>query len=53
MTDVEAVTAPTAASTPFDLVERRIWSGRAEAYARTYARLCAHPSAALLGATSS
>ncbi|MFB6702189.1 MULTISPECIES: class I SAM-dependent methyltransferase [Streptomyces] len=50
MTDVEAVTAPTAASTPFDLAERRIWSGRAEAYARTYARLCAHPSAALLDA---
>ncbi|MGW3335250.1 class I SAM-dependent methyltransferase [Streptomyces rubiginosohelvolus] len=50
MTDVKAVTAPTAASTPFDLAERRIWSGRAEAYARTYARLCAHPSAALLDA---
>ncbi|NEE17608.1 SAM-dependent methyltransferase, partial [Streptomyces sp. SID7499] len=29
--------------TPFDHAERRIWSGRAEAYARTYARLCAHP----------
>lgn len=36
--------------TPFDRAERRIWSGKAEAYARTYARLCAHPAAALLDA---
>ncbi|MFE7372626.1 class I SAM-dependent methyltransferase [Streptomyces anulatus] len=36
--------------TPFDHAERRIWSGRAEAYARTYARLCAHPAALLLDA---
>ncbi|MEW1758970.1 methyltransferase domain-containing protein [Streptomyces cyaneofuscatus] len=36
--------------TAFDRVERRIWSGKAEAYARTYARLCAHPAAALLDA---
>lgn len=35
-------------TTPFDRAERRIWSGRAEAYARTYARLCAHPVEALL-----
>ncbi|WP_030581355.1 class I SAM-dependent methyltransferase [Streptomyces anulatus] len=37
-------------TTPFDRAERRIWSGKAEAYARTYARLCAHPAAALLDA---
>ncbi|QYA94630.1 class I SAM-dependent methyltransferase [Streptomyces anulatus] len=36
--------------TPFDHAERRIWSGRAEAYARTYARLCAHPAVLLLDA---
>lgn len=36
--------------TPFDRAEHRIWSGKAEAYARTYARLCAHPAAALLDA---
>ncbi|NEB35614.1 class I SAM-dependent methyltransferase [Streptomyces sp. SID14515] len=36
--------------TAFDHAERRIWSGKAEAYARTYARLCAHPAAALLDA---
>ncbi|MFH9297423.1 class I SAM-dependent methyltransferase [Streptomyces sp. NPDC017520] len=36
--------------TPFDHAERRIWSGKAEAYARTYARLCAHPAAGLLDA---
>ncbi|MFD4027320.1 class I SAM-dependent methyltransferase [Streptomyces sp. NPDC058576] len=37
-------------TTPFDVAERRIWSGKAEAYADTYARLCAHPAAALLDA---
>ncbi|WP_241193118.1 hypothetical protein [Streptomyces sp. ADI98-10] len=37
-------------TTPFDRAERRIWSGKAEAYARTCARLCAHPAAALLDA---
>ncbi|MFE2293471.1 class I SAM-dependent methyltransferase [Streptomyces sp. NPDC059452] len=36
--------------TPFDDAERRIWSGRAPAYARTYAQLCAHPVPALLDA---
>lgn len=36
--------------TPFDHAERRIWSGKADAYARTYARLCAHPAALLLDA---
>ncbi|MFY0514626.1 class I SAM-dependent methyltransferase [Streptomyces anulatus] len=36
--------------TPFDHAERRIWSGKAETYARTYARLCAHPAALLLDA---
>lgn len=44
------MTAVTTVTTPFDDAERRIWSGRAEAYARTYARLCAHPAAALLDA---
>ncbi|MFE6700093.1 class I SAM-dependent methyltransferase [Streptomyces sp. NPDC057718] len=38
------------APTPFDHAERRIWSGKAEPYARTYAGLCAHPVAALLDA---
>ncbi|MFF3030501.1 class I SAM-dependent methyltransferase [Streptomyces rubiginosohelvolus] len=47
MTEVKTVTAPT---TPFDHAERRIWSGKAEAYAGTYARLCAHPAEALLDA---
>lgn len=28
--------------TAFDVSERRIWEGRAESYARTFARLCAH-----------
>ncbi|PCG85570.1 SAM-dependent methyltransferase [Streptomyces sp. WZ.A104] len=37
-------------TTPFDRAERRIWSGKAEAYDRTYARLCAHPVPALLDA---
>lgn len=36
--------------TLFDLAGRRIWSGKAEAYARTYARLCAYPAVALLDA---
>ncbi|MGW3734558.1 class I SAM-dependent methyltransferase [Streptomyces sp. NPDC005148] len=36
--------------TAFDLSERRIWDGRAEAYARTFAGLCAHPVPALLDA---
>ncbi|NED02724.1 class I SAM-dependent methyltransferase [Streptomyces sp. SID6648] len=47
MTEVKTATA---ATTPFDHAERRIWSGKAEAYADTYAHLCAHPSAALLDA---
>ncbi|MFD4127730.1 class I SAM-dependent methyltransferase [Streptomyces globisporus] len=47
MTEVKAVTVPT---TPFDHAEGRIWSGKAEAYAGTYARLCAHPAEALLDA---
>ncbi|MFG3406452.1 class I SAM-dependent methyltransferase [Streptomyces sp. NPDC048142] len=42
--------SPTGAVTAFDHAERRIWSGKAEVYARTYARLCAHPAAALLDA---
>ncbi|MFE9701385.1 class I SAM-dependent methyltransferase [Streptomyces sp. NPDC006270] len=37
-------------STPFDRAEGRIWSGKAEAYAHTYARLCAHLAPALLDA---
>lgn len=36
--------------TAFDLNERRIWDGRAEAYARTFAGLCAHPVPVLLDA---
>ncbi|GHF55217.1 hypothetical protein GCM10010504_23980 [Streptomyces griseus] len=43
MTTVTAMTA-------FDHAERRIWSGKAEAYAHTYARLCAHPAEGLLDA---
>ncbi|MFI9037867.1 class I SAM-dependent methyltransferase [Streptomyces sp. NPDC053726] len=34
--------------TAFDVSERRIWDGRAESYARTFARLCAHAVPALL-----
>ncbi|MCM0674286.1 SAM-dependent methyltransferase, partial [Micromonospora phytophila] len=37
-------------STAFDAHERRRWAGRASAYARSFARLCAHPTAALLDA---
>ncbi|MEV7958384.1 class I SAM-dependent methyltransferase [Streptomyces sp. NPDC088141] len=36
--------------TAFDVSERRIWEGRAESYARTFARLCAHTVPALLDA---
>lgn len=50
MTTESTMTTGTTMTTPFDDAERRIWSGRAEAYARTYARLCAHPAAALLDA---
>ena len=35
-------------SSEFDSHERARWSGRAEAYDRSFARLCAHPAAALL-----
>ncbi len=34
----------------FEALERRIWSGRAAAYAASFARLCAHPVPALLDA---
>ncbi|MFG2697332.1 class I SAM-dependent methyltransferase [Kitasatospora sp. NPDC048407] len=34
----------------FDALERRIWAGRATAYAASVARLCAHPVPALLDA---
>ncbi|MFJ9887457.1 class I SAM-dependent methyltransferase [Streptomyces sp. NPDC091287] len=44
------MTDATEVATPFDHAERRIWSGKAEAYAHTCARLCAHPAAALLDA---
>ncbi|MFF4947102.1 class I SAM-dependent methyltransferase [Streptomyces rubiginosohelvolus] len=47
MTEATEATAPT---TPFDHSERRIWSGKAEAYADTYAHLCAHLVPALLDA---
>ncbi|THA31006.1 SAM-dependent methyltransferase [Streptomyces sp. A1277] len=36
--------------TAFDVSERRIWDGRAESYARTFARLCVHTVPALLDA---
>ncbi|MEU2022104.1 class I SAM-dependent methyltransferase [Streptomyces sp. NPDC016469] len=36
--------------TAFDVMERRIWDGQADAYARTAARLCAHTVPALLDA---
>ncbi|MEV7405959.1 class I SAM-dependent methyltransferase [Streptomyces sp. NPDC091267] len=36
--------------TAFDVSERRIWDGRAESYARTFARLCARTVPALLDA---
>ncbi|MEV0743594.1 class I SAM-dependent methyltransferase [Streptomyces sp. NPDC050273] len=38
--------------TAFDVSERRIWDGRAESYARTFGRLCAHTVPALLDAAS-
>jgi SAM-dependent methyltransferase len=34
----------------FDIAERRTWTGRAQAYADSFARLCAHPVPALLDA---
>ncbi|MGW2516497.1 class I SAM-dependent methyltransferase [Streptomyces sp. NPDC001617] len=34
----------------FDAAEREMWGGRAEAYAGSFARLCAHPVGALLDA---
>jgi SAM-dependent methyltransferase len=34
----------------FDAAERAMWKGRAEAYAGSFARLCAHPVEALLDA---
>ncbi|KAA6215230.1 class I SAM-dependent methyltransferase [Streptomyces albofaciens JCM 4342] len=37
-------------STPFDEAERRAWAGRAAAYERSFAPLCAHPVPALLDA---
>jgi len=36
------VTTATDLSTPFDRSERAIWRGSADAYARTFAHLCAH-----------
>ncbi|MFH8746627.1 class I SAM-dependent methyltransferase [Streptomyces rimosus] len=36
--------------TPFDTAERRAWAGRAAAYERSFAALCAHPVPALLDA---
>ncbi|MFJ9852868.1 class I SAM-dependent methyltransferase [Streptomyces sp. NPDC101150] len=40
------------AVTVFDESERQIWAGRAAAYARSFARLCAHPVPRLLDAAS-
>ncbi|MEV5596499.1 class I SAM-dependent methyltransferase [Streptomyces sp. NPDC052496] len=37
-------------STAFDAAERRAWAGRAAAYERSFAALCAHPVPALLDA---
>ncbi|MFI6471104.1 class I SAM-dependent methyltransferase [Streptomyces sp. NPDC050516] len=37
-------------STAFDASERRIWAGRAEAYAGSFGKLCAHPVPRLLDA---
>ena len=36
--------------TPFDTYERRLWAGRAEAYSRSFARLCAYPAPVMLDA---
>ncbi|MFF4837834.1 class I SAM-dependent methyltransferase [Streptomyces sp. NPDC001315] len=38
------------ATEAFDAAERKMWDGRAEAYAASFARLCAHPVGALLDA---
>lgn len=38
------------AQTAFDTAERTMWSGRAHAYAASFARLCAHPVERLLDA---
>ncbi|WP_449349544.1 methyltransferase domain-containing protein [Streptomyces shaanxiensis] len=40
----------TSATEAFDAAERTMWSGRSEAYAGSFARLCAHPVRALLDA---
>ncbi|KDN81330.1 class I SAM-dependent methyltransferase [Kitasatospora cheerisanensis] len=41
---------PTAPTTPFDANERTAWAGRAEDYAATFGRLCAHTVPELLDA---
>ncbi|MFD8596734.1 class I SAM-dependent methyltransferase [Kitasatospora sp. NPDC059646] len=46
MTDVQEADGVGA----FEALERRIWSGRAAAYAASFARLCAHPVPELLDA---
>ncbi|MFF4891008.1 class I SAM-dependent methyltransferase [Micromonospora chersina] len=38
--------------TDFDAQERSRWAGRADAYARSFARLCAYPAEALLDAAA-
>lgn len=40
----------TDATESFDAAERTMWSGRADAYAASFGRLCAHPVGALLDA---
>ena len=40
----------TSATEAFDAAEREMWGGQAEAYAGSFARLCAHPVEALLDA---
>ncbi|MEH0828556.1 MULTISPECIES: hypothetical protein [unclassified Micromonospora] len=39
--------------TSFDDHERERWAGRAAAYERTFAQLCAYPAEALLDAVAS
>jgi SAM-dependent methyltransferase len=49
-TSAAETTAETAAETAFDQYERRAWDGRADAYARSFAHLCAHTAPLLLDA---
>ena len=44
------MTDPIQTQAAFDAAERAMWQGRTEAYAGSFARLCAHPVEALLDA---